>query len=236
MFFILEMGQDLHKISIGFKSKMFAEGLESLSKALKNYQVISTFSVGECTKEVLPEVEACNILILELNFPLKSELEFIYQLRERFPDQQILLISLMPRHEIGINLIESGISAYLLKSCGYSDLMTALQKLATRKRYFCSDITEFLLSSNNSEENSKDFDLTAREKEVLGMLVCGKSNKQIANCLNISENTIKTHRKNIQEKFGVSNLIGMVRYACMSNLIDAEEKINGFHCPFMHWS
>lgn len=225
------MEPSLNRVSIGFKARLFAEGLASMVQSFDSFEVINTFSVDDCPPEHIPDGVAADIFVIELYCPSKSDLRYINQLRSAFPLQQILLISVMPRHDIGIKLLESGISAYVLKSCGYGDLLNALRKLTEGKHYFCSEITEHILSSNRKKEQFEDIDLTDREKEILGMLVGGITNKQIAHRLNLSENTIKTHRKNIQVKFGVSNLIGMVRYACRTNLIDPDDDGYCLVCP-----
>ena len=228
------MDRPQHNISIGFKSRMFSDGLDSIVKSFDHFNVLSSFPFGNNQLKNLPEIQVEDILILELNCPSNRDLESILLLREKYPLHKFILISMLPRHNVGIRLMEIGISAYLLKSCGQNDLLTALNKVVNGKHYYCADITENLLSAKSKAEHVKEIELTEREKEILGMLVTGLTNKQIANCLNISENTIKTHRKNIQQKFGVSNLIGMVRYACRSNLIDFGD--DGFCtvCPFVN--
>lgn len=228
------MDRPQHNILIGFKTRLFSDGLECIVNSSDGYRVLYTFPIGDYQIEDLPSGSNEHILILELNCPTNREIEYITQLKIRFPAIRILVISLLPRHHIGITLIESGISAYILKSCGNRDLFTALNKIVEGKHYYCSDLTESILSSNKKTEQLKEIELTDREKEILGMLVGSMTNKNIAIHLNISENTVKTHRKNIQAKFGVSNLIGMVRYACRSNLIEFGDDGFCMVCPYVN--
>jgi len=162
------------------------------------------------------------------------DLNHIQTLVASYPLLNILLISLLPRTNIGFDLLDSGISGYLLKSCAKEDLMSALNKISENKPYICSDITQNLFTGKRKDQDKKEFDLTDREKEILSMLVSSHTNKQIASKLNLSENTVKTHRRNIHAKFGVSNLLGMVRYACRSNLIDFGDDGYCLVCPYVN--
>lgn len=131
-----------------------------------------------------------------------------------------MLITQLASLELSGKLIDSGIDAYILKSSSKSDLLAALIKIAEGNNFFCSEIIKSKLPTNNNHKNSNEIYLTRRETEILSLLVNGRPNVRIAKELNLSESTVKTHRKNILAKFGVKNLIGMIRYACRSRLLD----------------
>lgn len=226
------MQRQIHKVFIAYTTRLFAEGIESIIKDFEDFSLLSTSPICKNLDNNLANNSPSEILILELNCPGTRDLNLLRRLKDKFPHQKILLLSLLPRKAIGIALLESGIMGYLLKSCSKQDLLTALNKFTEDKPYFCSDITMNLLNGKNEDQNRNDRSLTDREKEILSFLVDSQTNKQIARKLKLSENTIKTHRRNIQTKFGVSNLLGMVRYACRSNLIDFGDDEFCLDCPF----
>jgi DNA-binding NarL/FixJ family response regulator len=223
-----------HKISIGYTTRLFSDGLEAIIERFENFSVVSTSPIGKELFSKLTDNSFEQILILQVNCPSSRDLDHIKHVLESYPHVKILLISLLPRTNIGFKLIESGISGYLLKSCNKEDLSSALNKIKDNKPYICSDITQNLFTGKKKDKDKKEYDLTDREKEVLSMLVSSHTNKQIASKLNLSENTIKTHRRNIHSKFGVSNLLGMVRYACRSNLIDFGDDGYCLVCPYVN--
>lgn len=223
-----------NNIAIAYTTRLFAEGLETLINDLEDYNVTFTIPLGKELFKILESMASDHILILEVNCPGMRDLDHINKLSESFPLLKLLLLSLLPRTNIGIDLIESGISGYLLKSCTKEDLVSALNKIVTDKPYICSDITQNLFTGKNKYQAAGNYTLTDREKEILSLLVSSHTNKQIARKLNLSENTVKTHRRNIHAKFGVNNLLGMVRYACRSNLIDFGDDGYCLACPYVN--
>jgi DNA-binding NarL/FixJ family response regulator len=228
------MSDQKYKISIGYTTRLFSDGLEAIIGQFENFNIAFTSPIGKELFSQLNNNSFDQILILQVNCPSMRDLDQIQTLSAAFPQIKILLISLLPRTNIGFDIIDSDIAGYLLKSCTKEDLLSALNKISEDKPYICSDITSSLFSKKKENQEKKDYDLTEREKEVLSMLVSSHTNKQIAIHLNLSENTIKTHRRNIHAKFGVSNLLGMVRYACRSNLIDFGDDGYCLVCPYVN--
>lgn len=214
------MNSSNYQVLIGYTSRLFSHGLEAILEHFENFSLFGSALVGERLTSALGANGMPDFLILETDTPRERDLSYIGFLAERFPSVKILLISQLAHRQMTAKLLESGISGYLLKSCTSKDLLTALLKMSEEKPYFCSDITKTLLASSNSQTEPEEYALTERETEILALLVQSHTNKYIADNLSISENTVKTHRRNIQKKFGVSNLLGMVRYACRENLVD----------------
>lgn len=209
-----------HQVVIGYTQRLFCDGLESLIDDTDDFSVRECVSV-EKLNEYLVTKNSFDILILELNYPNNENLSFISDLKTRHPLIRVMLLSQMPGLNLSSKLIDSGIESYLLKSCNRHDMFTALRKVVNGNNFYCSDIIKPILSKNDNHHNDNiEVTLTDREAEILSLLVNCKTNIQIANDLGISENTVKTHRKNIQAKFGVNNMIGMIRYACRARLID----------------
>jgi len=224
----------IHKISIAYTTRLFSDGLEAIIERFENFSVVFTSPLGKELFDKLEDSLFDQILILQVNCPSMRDLNQIQKLREEYQNIKILLLSLLPRTNIGFDLLDSGISGYLLKSCTKEDLQSALNKIIEDKPYICSDITSRLFTRKKENQAGEQYDLTDREKEILSMLVNSHTNKQIASSLNLSENTIKTHRRNIHAKFGVSNLLGLVRYACRSNLIDFGDDGYCLVCPYVN--
>jgi len=220
-----------HQILIGYSLKLFCDGLESMLNGFDEFNVVKSLPYNYDLIELLTLSNDIDILIIELNCPTKYDLSIIYKLVEVSPTIKIFLISHKPRTKISSKLIEMGIGAYVLKTCTKQDILMALYKIIDNKNFYCSEITRAILHENNHLENDPEIRLSEREKEILAMLINCKTNNQIATNLGLSENTIKTHRRNIHNKFGVKNLIGLVRYACRANLINFGQDDFCSACP-----
>lgn len=214
------MGSAKNQILVGYTSQLFSNGLESIIDGFDNFSVVNSIPVGEKLKKMLGNNGSPDFLILEVDHPGERDLKYIKLLAEAYSFTKILLLSHLPNRHMTGDLLESGISGYLLKSCSRQDLLSALSKMLEDKPYFCSDITKTLLAGHKMNQRFEEQSLTEREISILTLLVQGHTNKSVALDLKISENTVKTHRRNIQKKFGVNNLLGMVRYACRENLVD----------------
>jgi len=214
------MEQNKLNLVIGYTEKLFSDGLESIIDGTNGFSVIDSVPIGTRLLTLLDKETDIDILIIELNYPCQANLNLLNRLKEEYPLVKILLLSQLPGNNMNSKLIDSGIDAFLLKSCTRQDMLTALDKIKDDKNFFCSDIIKLVLSENKNSKNHQEIILTSREKEILAMLVACRTNKEISNDLLLSENTVKTHRKNILNKFGVNNLIGMIRFACRANLLD----------------
>lgn len=217
-------------ILIGYSSRLFCDGLESIIGSLDRYTVIDSVPVWKGLFDRLANNNV-EIVIIELCKPKKPDVDSLVKILHEYPGHKIFLISHLAHFKISRQLLDSGVAAYLLKSCSRKDLLMALDKLADNLNYYCTNISMSVMNSMREPQVSEDFSLTEREKEVLSDLVNCRTNIEIADKLGLSENTVKAHRRNIQAKFGVNNLLGMVRFACRSNLIDFGKDDFCLECP-----
>lgn len=213
------MKTDNQVILIGYTTRLFADSIESMIESFGKFTVVEKAKLGNKLLSALQRIKKIDIVVIELCRLIKSDLQYFESLRTKYPHVKILLLSHMASADYNREIINSGINAYILKTCSKEDFITALNKLVDNKFYYCSDITKSI-TNNNTATQEEQIKLTLREKEILSMLVNCKTNYQIAEDLGLSENTIKTHRKNILTKFGTNNLLGMVRYACRSRLLN----------------
>lgn len=204
-------------------------------QTFEGFDVLYSIPNDKLVESISQRSNGSNILILELDMPKRSDVRFIKSILAIKPNLLILLLSSTSSSQVSFELIETGISAYILKSCMSTDVFSALNKIVSGNNFFCSKITKKLISDkgNNDKHNTLNL-LTQREKEILIMLVNNSSTSEAAEKLNISHNTVKTHKRNIQAKLGIHSMIGMLLYAVRNSLVEV-----GYHdlcnaCP--HYS
>ena len=114
-------------------------------------------------------------------------------------------------------MLDAGISGYILKNTGKHELIEAIAKVAAGGTYFDENVTREILNSFSNKNDEKR--LTPREIEIIRLIEQEYSNKQISDKLFISERTVESHRKNIFRKTNTQSLIGLMKYAYSMKLI-----------------
>lgn len=205
------------KINIGYNHLLWADSLHAL------IEQHDSFHVGHvlCAQK-LSHLNSgkSSITIIEATYPNAEIVEIVTRLKNQ--NTPVIVIGYHMDNEFLELIISRGLDAYVLKTCGKQNLYEAIRNVNEGKKYFCAPITESLSKRlNHQDDNNR---LTIREKEVLLGLVSLHNNQSIASNLNISEATVRTHRKNIMQKFGAKNYLGLLRYACRNGLLDSADE------------
>ena len=166
--------------------------------------------------------ERPDIAIVDLRLPGMNGLAAIKELRARAPDVGIIVFTMYDSPAYVHESINLGARGYVLKSGSKSDLLSAVRAVFNDGTYFPTEITRPLLSRLVQQSNAGDETsvLTPRELQVLEFLAEGRSSKEIANFLAISEATVKGHLKNLYDKLGASDRAHAVAIALRQRIID----------------
>lgn len=189
--------------------------LQGLSALLQDEPDFEICGLSKDPTEVLAMLETAqpDILLTDISMPVISGAELTALVLKKFPQIRVIALSMYNEPKIVNEMIEAGVSGYLLKATGKAELITALTTVASGRSYFASDIQDGF----NAEDPTSRF--TGREIEILRLIVKEYNNKQIAQKLFISERTVETHRRNILRKTDATNIVGLVRYAYDNKII-----------------
>jgi DNA-binding NarL/FixJ family response regulator len=154
-----------------------------------------------------------DITLLDVKMPLVSGIEVAAAIRRQDKNARILMLSALSGDEDIHQALEAGVAGYVLKDSTEEKLIPAIRAVAAGQRWIPPDVAKRLSSRKLFE------DLTARELQVLNKLIKGVTNKQIADALNISENTVKGFLKNILAKLHVSDRTEAVAVAIQRGII-----------------
>ncbi|MDR3694607.1 response regulator transcription factor [Mucilaginibacter sp.] len=176
---------------------------------------------GETTQPIeaieLLKATAVDILITDVGMPGMSGVELSRIVKSRFPEIKILALSMFGESQVIAEMIDAGISGYILKNSGKKELIEALTKIAEGQNYFGQEITLQLMKS--FKRNQEELKLTDREIEIIRMIEKDMTTKDIAETLFISERTVETHRKNILHKTNTQTVVGLLKYAYERKII-----------------
>lgn len=187
---------------------MVAEGIQSILETYDDICVVGRLSNG---REVIDQVDNFqpDVILLDLNMPEVNGISATEILLETHPDTRILILSMHDTPEYISTALSAGAKGYLLKDVPTEEIKTAIDTVMRGEQYLCTGAT----ASIEPKTADGRTPLTSREQTILLELAQGRSNKEVANALEISVRTVETHRKNIKRKLGISSTAGLTRYA-----------------------
>ena len=187
---------------------MVAEGIEAILETYDDIEVIATLGNG---REAIDRVAslAPDVALLDLNMPEVNGLTTTEIILERRPETRVLILSMHDSPEYISTALNHGASGYILKDVPTDEIKRAIDKVMAGERYLCTGAH----ASLEPRITDGRVPLTSREQTILLELAQGKSNRDVAEALDISVRTVETHRKNIKRKLGISSTAGLTRYA-----------------------
>ena len=154
-----------------------------------------------------------DVVVMDYQLPGLTGAEATSAIRAEFPDARVIVLSVYKGEEDVHRAVQAGASGYLPKSSEPHELIEAIRVVARGRRYFPAAINEAL------EARASRTELSDREREVLEAIVRGRSNKEIAHALGISENTVKVHTTRVFEKLGVADRLEAATAAIQRGIV-----------------
>lgn len=194
--------------------------LEGMRSLLQDYDQVSVEGTCVNGEETLAFLEKCQIevVLLDINLPDISGIELCKQIKQRYPAVYVIAISNYNERSMITKMLQHGATGYVLKNASAQDLINAIETVFRKTLFFSPEVQQSLFDA--ALENVEDLPkLTRREKEVLRCIGEGKTTNEIGEKLFISPYTVETHRRNLMQKFEVSNAASLVRLASQYGLI-----------------
>lgn len=202
---------------------LFRLGVRSvITNKLPQVTILAEYSSGEELLQELAESEKPHIILLDIIMSGISGIETARQLKKKYPDIKIIMLSSEVASEIINELLDIGVDGYLSKLVLKEDLAEAILSVAEGEIYYGQDITHIMYNAYIAERGKKSkqkVHITEREREVIELLCEGITMKEIADRLNISKRTIDTHKSNIMQKLGFHSTIELVKYAIKEGIV-----------------
>ncbi|GAB5336384.1 response regulator transcription factor [Pseudomonas fluorescens] len=203
-------------------------GVRALIQDMPGYTVVGEASDGAQLLEKFSALQP-DIVLLDLSMKYTGGLDALQQLKATYPKSKVLILSMHTDPELIMRALESGAHGYLLKDTTANELEHALTALRNNERYLSpaiahTVINQALIRSQGPVGAVADtHNLTARQLEILRLIVRGKSTREIAQGLGLSIKTVEAHRSQIMKRLQIFDVAGLVLFAVREQIISLDD-------------
>ncbi len=210
------------KIILTDDHQLFRDGIKSLLEDTTDIIVIGEASNEQELTGILNK-ELPDIIILDITLPCTSGIEITKKIKNKYPEINILILSMHNDDEFVINALEAGAKGYLPKDINKDELLEAIYTINNGDEYYNKEISKIFLKKyltrNRAGLEGKNSILTNREIEIVKLVSEGYKNQEIAEKLFISIRTVDVHKNNIMKKLKLKSTIEIVKFAIKNDII-----------------
>ncbi len=162
-----------------------------------------------------------DVVLLDINMPGRSGLEALEDFKRARPGMPVVVLSAFPEADFALRSLKLGACGYVSKQSASDELLTAIRKALAGGRYITPALAEKLAANLAGDFAADPHEtLSNRELQVLRLIATGKTVKEVASQLSLSEKTVGTYRTRISEKMGLATNVELTRYALQHRLVD----------------
>lgn len=198
-------------------------GLRLVLEQQPDFEVVGEASDGR-EAVALAETLKPDVAVLDITMPNLNGIEAARQIIGKQPVVSIIVLSMHADESFVLRALKAGARGYVLKESAEGDLINAIRLVSEGKSFFSPIVSRMLVQDYVRQMQDKDVEdsyelLTPRERELLQLVAEGKSNKDVANMLNLSVYTVETHRSNILSKLNLHSVPELILYAVRKGVI-----------------
>lgn len=202
------------------------DGLRMLLEAHEDLNVVGEAANGrQCVKKV--EKLMPDVVVMDIAMPGMNGVEATRSIRDVCPETRVLILSMYATHEHIFRALRAGAKGYVVKESAGKEVVDAVRSVYAGSRYLSQQIVETVVDAyimqRGIEEPQNPLDrLSPREREILQLVVEGKSSVEIGEILYLSAKTVETYRSRMMKKLGIGDIPGLVKFALKEGVIPAE--------------
>jgi two-component system invasion response regulator UvrY len=198
---------------------MFREGLKEILSKHSDMKVVDEAGSGqEAIDKILKH--KLDVVLLDISLPGRSGPELLREIKKNRSELSVLVLSMHPEDQYAVRMMKAGALGYMTKESAPEELISAIRRVASGGRYISSKLAEEMAVALDTNAPKLPHQLLSnREFQVMRMLASGKSLKEIADEMIISEKTVTTYRARILEKMKLHNNVEITLYAVENKLL-----------------
>ncbi len=201
------------------------DGLRLLMEGQPDMEVVAEAASGSQAVELARQLRP-DVVVMDIAMPDMDGLTATRIIRSDVPESQVLILSMHASDVYFFQALDAGAAGYVVKKAASDELLDAVRIVASGDAYFHPSVARKLLqiyrhrAGADSPEPPGYASLTAREREVMMLLIQGYTNQEVAERLSISPSTVQAHRTRVLEKLDLRSVVDLVRYAIRHGLME----------------
>ncbi|TAK67376.1 MAG: response regulator transcription factor [Bacteroidetes bacterium] len=203
--------------------QLMREGLRKLLEEKKIGDVIAEAENGSEAMRLTRE-RSPNIVIMDVSMPDINGIEATRQIKLEFPLIKIIALSMHTDERRVLEMLQAGASAYVLKDSSFRDIANAIDSVLLGKTFISPTVGGNIIKTSLEQlkpvSSQQPINLTPAERQVIKLIAEGKSNKEIADILNIGIKTVETHRQHIMDKLNLHTIAELTKYAIREGMTE----------------
>lgn len=210
------------RIILADDHSILRDGLKSIIGKFPEWKVVGEARNGKELLAMLKNTD-CDLVVLDIAMPVMDGLTALEEIKSQFPHIKVLMLSMLNDFTHFEKAKALGASGFMSKEDAGDELPRAILKILSGKMYIAPSVNTLLaerqLNLMESDSSPSIEILTKREKQILGLIALGMTNRTIALDLQISIHTVENHRANLSEKLGAKNVASLVKFAIDKGLV-----------------
>lgn len=204
--------------------EMIRDGIESILNSDKEIVVINKAQNGAEAIQLLETIHGdTDVIIMDITMPELNGVDAVKIISKTYDNIPVLALSMHSDESYILDMVQAGALGYILKDSSGKELIESVKTVARGEKYFVKEVYDKLLGcivgKTQIRPKKSPSVLSNRENDVLKAITSGKTTKEIAANLSISNRTVESHRSNIMHKLGVKNTAQLVSIAYQDGLV-----------------
>ena len=194
---------------------IFLDGIESLLERMPELRIVGKANNGRTALDLV-STHKPDLVLMDINMPGMDGIEASKRMRKASPDTRVIVLSMYGHKEFVLELLDSGVGGYLLKTIEKDELLAAIRTVAEGGQYIAQALRELASKADRNADREGELKygpLTKREMQIVKLILQERTTQEIAEALFLSVPTVETHRRNIFHKLDCRNIAGLVKYA-----------------------
>lgn len=213
-----KLNKTMTKILIADDHQLFNDGIKMMLSPEDNLQIVGQVFTGKDVMDAIHRLSP-DVVLLDINMPHLNGLDVAAQIMQHHQSVKVIILTMYNDRKFVEDCQKMGVQGYILKNSGVEEVIMAIDSVVANKKYYDSKLTKSTTSNQHTDDFfMKQFQLTKREIEIIGLIGKSNTNEEVADKLFLSIATVKTHRNNINLKLGINKPADLVKFALENGL------------------